>query len=330
MQNTTQKKCSTCRSLKPSEAFCRPGGSNRQREYATCNQCSERTKNTRKRSKREENQDAEAPDNMVAMSRDSSSTGATVMSRSSSAPGITMMSRSNSALSTASEITYNLHHLETDFEESNFQVEQTQDEYSTANTCYDRDTGGFLYSLDEVQELVAEIFQEAESSNIPATMAFETELNATLVDILSAGQDDFVVDTLDLEEIKNGFHKLANIIHFPIESGSHYYWEVCKVNVSTKKKKPTGCATVYLACTQWIDRQWKRPEDQPIQRKSETRAPIPHFACMGSIKLSIDLQQNYILVQGEHQQAHQHPQYWQVEFPAKAKQWIEENSVYDL
>ena len=51
---------------------------------------------------------------------------------------------------------------------------------------------------------------------------------------------------------------------------------------------------------------------------------------MGNIVLTIDSQQQCILVQGSHQQAHEHPQYRKVAFPEVAKQWIQKNIKYHL
>jgi hypothetical protein len=331
-QTPTQKECKGCHRTKPIEAFCRPQGTNPQHMHATCNQCSEKLKNkrkeknvvSRKRSKLENNQDT-APDESVSMSRSISASSNTFMSRSSSASSTFSLSGINDGLQ----------NLEMQPEESSFQDEQMPDKEQTdsttyKNNCYDSDVGGFLYTFDEVQELIAESFQEAESLNIPTTLAFEIEFSPNLIEIVSANQENFQLDTVDLDEISNGFHRLADTICSRIESGSGYYWEVRKVNAHSKRKKPTGSATVYLGCRQRTDRRWQRPEDQPVKRMSEARAPIDRYSCKGSIKLSIDLQQHFILVQGEHQEAHQHPQYRQTEFPAKARQWIQENIKYNL
>ena len=330
--NPNQKVCSRCRSTKPVEAFCRRRGNNLQHEHATCNQCSERTKNKRdeeyaalrKRNKFENDQDTPPVYESISMSR------------SSSAPSNTIMSRSNSILSSISVSSIS-ENLGMSFGESHIQDEQLSDNvetdattYNMENSCYDNDAGGLLYSLDEVQELVAQTFQEAESSKVPVTMAFEIEWCPNLLEIDSTNQEKFVSEGFDPEEIKTSFHQVANTIRLPIEAGSGYYWEVRKVYISTRKKKATGCATVYLACTVRTDRQCRRPEDQPVQRISEARAPIDRFDCIDYIKLTIDLYQQYILVQGKHQEAHPHPEYRQAEFPVKARQWIQENISYNL
>ena len=51
---------------------------------------------------------------------------------------------------------------------------------------------------------------------------------------------------------------------------------------------------------------------------------------MGNIILTINPQQQLVLIQGSHQQAHEHPQYRKVAFPEVAKQWIKENVKYHL
>jgi len=48
------------------------------------------------------------------------------------------------------------------------------------------------------------------------------------------------------------------------------------------------------------------------------------------ITLTIDPQNHRVLVQGQHLQAHPHPQHRRVEFPAAAKKWIQENNKYNL
>jgi hypothetical protein len=45
--------------------------------------------------------------------------------------------------------------------------------------------------------------------------------------------------------------------------------------------------------------------------------------------LTIDLYQQYIFVQGEHQEAHPHPEYCQAGFPVKARQWIQEVTTFE-
>jgi len=51
---------------------------------------------------------------------------------------------------------------------------------------------------------------------------------------------------------------------------------------------------------------------------------------MGNIILTINPQKQLVLIQGSHQQAHEHPQYRKVAFPEEAKQWIQENIKYNL
>jgi hypothetical protein len=187
--------------------------------------------------------------------------------------------------------------------------------------------------LDEVQELVAKQFQDAEYLNEPVKLIFEIELNSKLIEsIVSADQQKFWTDTdtHDMETIKRNFHQLANILLLPFELGTGYYWEVRQIYLNIKNKKLTGCATVYLGCTQREDRKWKRPENLPVKRRSEARSQITRYACIGRIILTIDLQQQCVLVQCNHQLAHEHPQYKQVEFPMVAKEWIKNNVKYNL
>lgn len=68
----------------------------------------------------------------------------------------------------------------------------------------------------------------------------------------------------------------------------------------------------------------------PVKRRSEAHAPIDRYACMGNIILTIDPQQQCILVQDNHQQTHERPQYRKVIFPVAAKQWIQDNVKYHL
>ncbi|CAB5356877.1 unnamed protein product [Rhizophagus irregularis] len=210
-----------------------------------------------------------------------------------------------------------------------------QNEYSTCNKCYERrkntrkainvmkdldnitqdqhndnvdecndEMDGLLYGLSEIQEIISKRFQDAENLNEPVKLTFEMELDSRLVECTFP---EFQPDISDIKAIKENFHQLANILILPLEYGS-------------------GCATIYLG----EDRQWQRPENLPVKRRSEARAPINRYSCMGNIVLTIDPQQQHILVQGSHQQAHKHPQYRKVAFPEAAKQWIQNNIKYNL
>src|SRR5438105_2945463 len=50
-QNLAEKRCSSCHIVKEIIYFCRPSTNNSQREYATCNKCSERLKNKQQEKK---------------------------------------------------------------------------------------------------------------------------------------------------------------------------------------------------------------------------------------------------------------------------------------
>ena len=177
------------------------------------------------------------------------------------------------------------------------------------------ETDGLLYGLDEVQEIISKQFQDAESLSKPMKIGFEIELDSRLVE---STFPEFQPNACDLTTIKENFRQLVNILTLPIEYGSGY-WD--SANASCYKKKEfTGCATVHLGCTQWDDRKWQRPENIPVKRRSEARAPINRYACMGNIILTINPQKQLVLIQGSHQQAHEHPQYRKVAFPEEAKQ----------
>src|SRR6185503_19558206 len=64
--------------------------------------------------------------------------------------------------------------------------------------------------------------------------------------------------------------------------------------------------------------------------RSETRAPINRYKCVGSIKLFIDTIENRANVNVHHHVQHDRPTYRQVLFPNAAKEWIEANAGYNL
>ncbi|GET62608.1 hypothetical protein RIR_jg23039.t1 [Rhizophagus irregularis DAOM 181602=DAOM 197198] len=156
-----------------------------------------------------------------------------------------------------------------------------QKEYSTCNKCYEK----------QVQEIIFKRFQDAEDLNEPVILAFEIELDSRLVECIFPEFQPYVYD---LENIKKNFRQLINIFILLIEDGSGYYLEVWDIyiHLNTRKNIFTGCATVYLGCTQQEDRRWHRPENLPVKRRSEAR----RYACMGNIILTIDPQQQRILV----------------------------------
>ena len=110
-----------------------------------------------------------------------------------------------------------------------------------------------------------------------------------------------------------------------IESGSGYYWEIRNIRLCTRHKQLTYSAIIYLGCTMRDDRAWQRPEDQPVKRRSEARAPITRYSCAGNIKLFIDISEKRATVNVHHQIQHERPTYRQVIFPIEAKEWIKAN-----
>ncbi|CAB5211852.1 unnamed protein product [Rhizophagus irregularis] len=197
-----------------------------------------------------------------------------------------------------------------------------QKEYSTCNKCYEKlyPTCGWWCGCEVIKqghcylypnfapfsqltnlELLDDImqdddnnvneFNDAEDLNEPVILAFEIELDSRLVECIFPEFQPYVYD---LENIKKNFRQLINIFILLIEDGSGYYLEVWDIyiHLNTRKNIFTGCATVYLGCTQQEDRRWHRPENLPVKRRSEAR----RYACMGNIILTIDPQQQRILV----------------------------------
>ncbi|CAG8836215.1 16639_t:CDS:1, partial [Racocetra persica] len=69
--------------------------------------------------------------------------------------------------------------------------------------------------------------------------------------------------------------------------------------------------TAYLGCTMRDDRAWKRPNDQPPKRRSEARAPIERYECAGNIRITMFVEEQYAIIQGNHQVVHEKPKYRQ-------------------
>jgi hypothetical protein len=159
-------------------------------------------------------------------------------------------------------------------------------------------------------------------------LAFEVELDLQLMECVSL--DESSSQKFDRKTTTSNVRKLAKVLLVPLEYGSGYYWEIRNVYLNINNGKFSGSATVYLGCTQREDREWQRPTDQPLKRKSEIRTPIPRFNCMGNVTFTIDILRHHVLVEGSHQQAHQHPQHRQVDFPEAAKQWIQDNRQHNL
>ena len=142
------------------------------------------------------------------------------------------------------------------------QPEYPQDETSELEEINDNEDD-VLYELVELEELVARHFANIEENevNFSGTFEFEKELI-----------DDF--QTLNNDQDNTEEDRIHNIIyHFllPIEAGSHYYWEIRKVYLHKKKAEQ---ATVYLGCTQRIDRKPTQPDNRSVKRISKARPPI--------------------------------------------------------
>ncbi|CAG8648835.1 7462_t:CDS:2, partial [Cetraspora pellucida] len=166
--------------------------------------------------------------------------------------------------------------------EDNVQSDQDIDNIDEFNNV-----DGLLYNLDKIQELVSNRFQDAEKSNEPVKINFEIELDSAFIESIFP---EFGLETQDFETIKESFHQLVNVVVLSLEYGSGCYWNVPKI-------------------------KWQRSEEQSVKRKSEAHVSIERYDCFGKIKLTIDLQQRCIIVQGSHQLAHLHPEYRKVEFP---------------
>ncbi|CAB5372059.1 unnamed protein product [Rhizophagus irregularis] len=264
--------------MQKEKSRCRSHGINQQNEYSTCNKCYERRKNTRKEIDPISRKKLKLEDGLIV---------------NTPVPHQTNIDSSRIPFT----------HL-TNLELDNITQDQHNDNVDECNDEMD----GLLYGLSEIQEIISKRFQDAENLNEPVKLTFEIELDSRLVECIFP---EFQPDISDIKAIKENFHQLANILILPLEYGSGYYWEIRKIHLITNKKKFTGCAMIYLGYTQREDRQWQRPENLPVKRRSEARAPINRYSC-------------------NHQQAHEHLQYRKVAFPEAAKQWIQNNIKYNL
>jgi hypothetical protein len=317
-----EKICSNCHTKRKIIDFCRPRSKNPQHEHATCNKCSERQKNKhkgedpicRKKAKLETNLNVPLPSVSTTLSRASSSTS-------------------------FSNLNTNLEELELNSESGSFLDDQStdiiimeeKDNSSAQESCNndDGDGNGLLYCMDEVEELVARQFREAEQEERPAKLHFEIELDSMLLEDISF-PENLQSNSLDLAKIRTSFQQLTEILVLPLEAGSKYYWEIRKLCLNSRKKQFSGCATAYLQCTSRDDRSCQRPENKPVKRRSEIRVPIKRFPCAGKISVIMDPQQQKAIMEGEHLCAHEHPIHHRVEFPKVAKEWIQKNHKYHL
>ncbi|CAG8549431.1 5867_t:CDS:10, partial [Racocetra persica] len=152
------------------------------------------------------------------------------------------------------------------------------------------------------------ILQDIVNDNDQDNDISKIELDQDLLTIVSFDQLN-IIDKHDLKIIENKFRQLANTIIVPLESGSCYYWEIHKIYLNSKNKIP---------------------DNQPPKRISEARTPINRYNCEENIRLTIFPEKQYVLVQRHHLLMHKKPTYRQVEFPIKAREWIQDNSLFNI
>ncbi|RGB25288.1 hypothetical protein C1646_771959 [Rhizophagus diaphanus] len=150
-----------------------------------------------------------------------------------------------------------------------------QKEYSTCNKCYEKrkNTREKKKKLeDDLNEPIPQI--NTNSSRTPFFQLTNLEL---LDDIME--DDDNNVNEYNGEGTRNNFQAVSRcrrleILAFEIELDSRL------VECIFPEFQPN----------------WHRPENLPVKRRSEARTPINRYACMGNIILTIDPQQQRILV----------------------------------
>ncbi|CAG8544288.1 4975_t:CDS:2, partial [Cetraspora pellucida] len=270
-QDLYKKNCNGCHKIKEKIEFCRLNKDGKLEEFATCNQCS-----TQKKIKRQE-KSIMLKENKRKINLSSSHNNTNISN------SIELLSENND---------FDEEFLNTTLDENTEDIENTYDIRSDNNDI-------LLYNLDEVHELINKLFEESEISNESTNFAFEIELEKDLLIATSLDQQN-LVNVSDLKAIEKKFYQLAEMLIIPLESGSGYYWEIRKVYLNIKKKVFSGNATIYLGCTMRSDRAWQRSDNQSPKRRSEARAPIERYDCIGSIKLTIVPEQQYVFVKGEH------------------------------
>jgi hypothetical protein len=300
--------CNGCHITKRAIEFCRPRRDNPLYEHATCNHCSERLKSKRK-------------------AKETEITGTTVIDNDQYRNAT--LSRSSSSSST-SHINRNLSDLQLFPESDSFTLESAVDssssEIADASNIQVENNRALLYELNEVYNVVLRQFEHATAFNEPVDHTFEIELDAELMDIAS------IIPQLadDRKTIREKYRELSKFLIWPIESASGYYWEIRNIYLCTRHKQLTHSANIHLGCTMRDDRAWQRPEDQPVKRRSETRAPINRYNCAGNITLTVDIKAKRATVDIHHQVQHEHPTYRQASFPNEAKEWIKANVGLNL
>ena len=172
-----------------------------------------------------------------------------------------------------------------------------------------------LYELAELEELVTRHFTEVDENegvNFSGIFEFDDEL----LDYSQVLTDD---------QNKTEEDRVCSIICYfllPIEAGSCYYWEIRKIYLH---KKNSGQTTVYLGCTQRIDRKPTCPDSRSAKRISEARLPIDRYACEGKIVINIDINLHRAKVTICHLIAHKRPTYREKKIPERAIEWISNN-----
>ncbi|CAG8851100.1 13138_t:CDS:1, partial [Racocetra persica] len=100
------------------------------------------------------------------------------------------------------------------------QYENKGDEYDNQD---DNSLKVLRYDLDEMQEVTAKIFEEAEAQNESIKFVYEIEIDQDILSTVSLTKLD--LDSNDLKTIENRFLQLAYAFIVPLELGSGYYWE---------------------------------------------------------------------------------------------------------
>ncbi|CAG8730913.1 8210_t:CDS:1, partial [Cetraspora pellucida] len=192
IQNLAEKRCSSCHIVKEIIHFCRPSANNSQREYATCNKCSERLKNKRQEKKSDISKNQK-------------------ISQSSS--NITDTSSVNSDLQIIKSINFADNFLEVtpyesfntkdnnqenkdsdqenkDSDQKNKDSDQDNDSDQEENSEDNNNSKVLLYDLDEVCEITSKIFEDAKESNKSVKFIFEVELDEDLINTVALTQQD--------------------------------------------------------------------------------------------------------------------------------------------
>ncbi|CAG8604814.1 15170_t:CDS:1, partial [Cetraspora pellucida] len=82
------------------------------------------------------------------------------------------------------------------------------------------------YDLDEMQEVTKKIFEETELLDEVTSFTYEIKIEDDLLAAVSLMPLDLIDKDLDI--IESNFCQLAHTLIVPLESGSNYYWEICK------------------------------------------------------------------------------------------------------